>query len=121
MPIPPELPVLGPMEIGATERSTVEAFTAFRTKCSTVRFTTAFLLHGIGTAQPPGEYEILVEEELVESISRLAYHRVATLIRLPAVGIPTSKVQLVPIDPHDLEEALQQDRAGPTGISTITV
>ncbi|MEX0953892.1 MAG: hypothetical protein WDZ83_01620 [Rhizobiaceae bacterium] len=80
-----------------------------RTTQSVVRFSSAFLLPGIDAQQPAGEYRVDHDEELIEGISRLAWRRVGAFIHLPAIAVRSSTQQMVPIDPADLEVALQKD------------
>jgi hypothetical protein len=47
-----------------------------RTKHTTVRFTAPFSLSGVDEIQPPGDYAIAEDEELIDGISWLAYRRV---------------------------------------------
>ena len=47
-----------------------------RTKHTTVTFTAAFALSGVDEIQPPGDYAIDEDEELIDGLSWLAYqHR----------------------------------------------
>lgn len=60
---------------------------------------------------PPADYRVVTDEELIEGLSFPAYHHASTLIFVPA---PTgSAVEMVTIDPLDLEAALEQDAATP--------
>ena len=56
-----------------------------RTTHTTVRFTAPFSLSGVDEIQPPGDYAIAEDEELIDGLSWLAYRRVATFIHLPAI------------------------------------
>ena len=81
-----------------------------RTKHTTVRITAPFALRGVDEIQPPGDYAIDEDEELIDGLSWLTYRRVATFIHLPAVSsIDRLKSQLVAIDRTELEAALRQD------------
>ncbi|MBE0702830.1 MAG: hypothetical protein IH582_06630 [Afipia sp.] len=80
-----------------------------RTRRSTVRFSSEFLLYGFDKPQPPGEYCVEYDEEQIEGITFLAFRRVATFIHLPAVTTGRPTRQMVPIDPADLEAALAKD------------
>jgi hypothetical protein len=81
-----------------------------RTKHTTVHFSAPFALRGVEEIQPPGEYAIDEDEELIDGISWLAYRRVATFIHLPALVSNGRTSQLISIDHAELEAALQQDR-----------
>ena len=81
-----------------------------RKKHTTVRFTAPFSLSGVDEIQPPGDYAIAEEEELIDGVSWLAYRRVATFIHLPAISSTDRlKSQLVGIDHSELEAAVRQD------------
>jgi len=47
----------------------------------------------------------MTDEELIEGLSFLVYHRVSTTIIVPAQSHQASSVEMVAIDPHDLEAA----------------
>jgi hypothetical protein len=81
-----------------------------RTTRKTVRFLSAFSLPGFETPLPPGQYLVDQDEEPIESGSSLAWRRVATFIRLPAISAKGLTQQMVPIDPAFLEAALEQDQ-----------
>lgn len=105
----------GSFETGLGEKLDAGPFAVTRTTRSTLRFHAPFLLGGIDAPLPPGDYEVVGDEELIEGASRLAYprlayHGVATFIQLPAVGVRTGKTQLVPVDRRDLDLALRRDR-----------
>lgn len=80
-----------------------------RSKHSIVHFTAPFALRGVAEIQPPGEYAIDEDEELIDGISWPAYRRVATFIYLPSVGSNSRISRLITIDHSELEAALQQD------------
>lgn len=81
-----------------------------RTTQSIARFTSAFSLAGLDAPQPAGDYRIDSDEDSIEGISRLAWLRTSTFIHLPAIAVQGTKQQMVPIDPADLEAALEKDR-----------
>lgn len=81
-----------------------------RTTETTIRFSSAFRLAGHDDPQPPGEYRVDNQEELIEGIGRLAWRRVATFIHLPAIQSQVTTRQMVPIDPADLDAALKKDQ-----------
>jgi hypothetical protein len=81
-----------------------------RTKQTVVHFSSAFRLPGFDEKQPPGEYRVDYDEEVIDGLSRLAWRRVGAFIHLPAIGMTGSAQQMVPIDPSDLDAALEQDR-----------
>jgi hypothetical protein len=61
---------------------------------------------------PPADCRVVTDEELIEGLSFSAYHRVSTAIFVPAPS--GSAIEMVTIDPLDLEAALERDAASPT-------
>ncbi|TYC61987.1 hypothetical protein FMN50_06685 [Rhodobacterales bacterium] len=56
---------------------------------------------------PAGNYEILVEEELLQGLSFLAYRKTATYLIVSGKG----RTEMREISGNDLEEVLNRDRA----------
>ena len=61
---------------------------------------------------PAGDYRVVTDEELIEGVSFPAYRRIATMIFVPAQSHPGS-VEMVTIDPVDLQAAQDWDGAAP--------
>jgi hypothetical protein len=80
-----------------------------RTTTKAVRFARPFVLPGIDGEQPPGIYEIEVEEEALPGLSFPAYRRVETRITLPFTTMGASGYQTVPVSQEALEAALARD------------
>jgi len=80
-----------------------------RTGTKTTTFHHPFCLKGVDRELPPGDYRVVTEEELIEGLSFPAYHRVSTVIFVPAPS--GSAVEMVTIDPADLEAAQERDAA----------
>jgi hypothetical protein len=80
-----------------------------RTTQKVVRFLSVFSLPGFDVPQPPGEYRVDHDEELIEVASHLAWRRVATFIHVPAISANGARQQMVPIFPADLDAALEKD------------
>lgn len=80
-----------------------------RSKSKPVTFSYPFALRGLDGIQPAGTYLVDTEEEEITGLSFLAWTRVATLIHLPALGIPSAQEQVVTINPKDLAEAQERD------------
>jgi hypothetical protein len=74
-----------------------------------VVFNKPFLLKGLDRTLPAGSYRVVNDEELIEGISFPAYRRVSTMIFVPASTQRTSSVEMVAIDPLDLQAALDRD------------
>jgi|SRR4029079_19804577 hypothetical protein len=80
-----------------------------RTTTKTVTFHRPFQVKGVDHPSPPADYRVVTDEELIEGVSFAAYRRISTVIFVPA---PTgSAVEMVTIDPLDLQAAQDQDAA----------
>jgi len=84
---------------------------ATRTQRKTVVFSHPFRLKGVDRVLPPGDYEVVTDEELIEGLSFPVYHRVSTAIIVPAQSHRGSSVEMVAIDPRDLQSAQDRDTA----------
>jgi len=82
-----------------------------RTRRKTVVFGHPFRLKGVDRVLPPGDYEVVTDEELIEGLSFPVYHRVSTAIIVPAQFHQASSVEMVAIDPRDLQAAQDRDTA----------
>jgi hypothetical protein len=78
-----------------------------RTSNKTVTFGRPFRLRGVDRTLPAGDYRVTTDEELIEGLSFPVYRRVSTMILVPAAQ--ASSVELVTIDPADLETAQNND------------
>jgi hypothetical protein len=91
---------------------------ATRTSGKTVTFMQPFLLKGVDRRLEAGNYRVVTDEELVEELSFPVYRRVATMIFVPAAS-HASAVEMVTIDPRDLQDAQDRDaelpRTAPAG------
>jgi hypothetical protein len=54
---------------------------------------------------------VATDEELIQELSFPVYRRIATMIFVPAESQQASSVEMVAIDPRDLQEALDRDAA----------
>jgi hypothetical protein len=82
-----------------------------RTSRKTLTFSGPFSLKGVDRELPAGDYRVVTDEELIEGLSFPVYRRVSTMIFVPAQSHRASSVEMVTIDPLDLEAALEQDAA----------
>jgi hypothetical protein len=78
-----------------------------RTKTRTVSFTRPFALSGIDGLLPAGSYRVDTNEETIDSLSRLAWRRVATTIEVEANG----ETKILTISPAEMDELLRCDNA----------
>jgi hypothetical protein len=84
-------------------------FMTIRTSSKTVTFAHPFMLKAVDRILAAGEYRVVTDEELIEGLSFPVYRRVATMIFLPAEFGNVSTVEMVTIDPEDLQAALELD------------
>jgi len=80
-----------------------------RTTQTVVHFSAPFRLPDFDTLQPAGDYRVDHDEEAIEGASWLAWRRVAAFIHLPAIRMRGLTLQMVPINPADLDAALEKD------------
>lgn len=80
-----------------------------RSSRSIVTFARAFSMPGYPDVLPPGDYEVVIEEEPLLGLTFQAYRRTATYL---AVAGSAGSIALRPISAEDLERALDHDRAG---------
>jgi hypothetical protein len=92
---------------------------ADRTTQTIVRFSSSFELPNVDAPQPAGSYRVDHDEELVESVFRLAWRRVGSFIHLPGIGQRGATHQMVPINPVDLDAALEKDRKNHDGFFSV--
>ena len=81
-----------------------------RTTQTVVHFLSPFRLPGFDAPRPAGDYLVDRDDESIEIASHLAWRRVATFIHLPAISTASATRQMVPVDPSDLEAALEKDQ-----------
>ncbi|MDI2075799.1 MULTISPECIES: hypothetical protein [Bradyrhizobium] len=84
-----------------------------RSRRETVTFKHPFRIKGIDRLLPPGAYEVITDEEMIEGLSFEAFRRVATMITVPAAAPRTSTVERISINPVDLADAQRIDADAP--------
>jgi hypothetical protein len=82
-----------------------------RSHSKSVAFSRPFALKGIDRTLPAGDYRVVTDEELIEGLSFPVYRRVATMIFVPAHAHQASSVEMVVVDPVDLQAAQDRDQA----------
>ena len=81
-----------------------------RTTRSTVSFSSPFTLRNLEGVQPAGDYVVLIDDELIEGLSRVAYRRLATLFQTPAISASQRQIQSFSISQTELDAALMKDQ-----------
>lgn len=82
-----------------------------RTRETTWTFRKSFLLKGVDHELPAGSYRVATDEEMIEGLSFPVYRRVATMIFAP--GRNRASLEMLSIDPDDLQAAQERDAAAP--------
>lgn len=82
-----------------------------RSTASTVTFAHPFTLPGYQDELPAGEYEVIVEEELLQGLSFEAYRRTATYLMVRGRKGRPGITEMRPITRMDLETTLNHDLA----------
>ena len=80
-----------------------------RTTRAVASFKEPFTLRAIEGMQPPGDYNVYIEDELIPGLSRAAYRRVSTILQTPSISSPQDEARLVSISETDLAAALMKD------------
>jgi hypothetical protein len=83
-----------------------------RTTETTVTFTRPFSLPELDHPQPAGTYRVITDEEEISGLSFVAFRRVATMLRLPALPTAGRREETIRIDASDLSAALTADGEG---------
>lgn len=90
-----------------------------RTRNALVPFSRPFELKGVDRTLPLGEYRVVTDEQLIEELSFPVYRRVSTMIFVPGKS-HASSVEMVTIDPRDLQAAQDRDKAATQHSSSAT-
>jgi hypothetical protein len=80
-----------------------------RSRRETITFKHPFRIRGIDRLLPPGAYEVITDEEMIEGLSFASFHRVATMIMVPAAGPRSSTMEMISIGSVDLSDAQRID------------
>jgi len=84
-----------------------------RSRRETISFRHPFLIRGVDRLLPPGAYEVITDEEMIEGLSFPAFRRVATMIMVPAAPPHGSTMELISIGSIDLADAQRIDASAP--------
>jgi hypothetical protein len=82
-----------------------------RSRRETITFQHPFRIRGIDRLLPPGAYEVITDEEMIEGLSFPVFRRVATMIMVPAAA--GSAMEMVSIGSVDLSDAQRIDASAP--------
>lgn len=84
-----------------------------RSRREMVHFRHPFQIKAIDRVLPPGAYEVVTDEEMIEGISFPCFRRVATLIMVPGAAPHHSSTEMVSISSVDLSDAQRIDASAP--------
>jgi hypothetical protein len=84
-----------------------------RSRRETITFQHPFRIKGIDRLLPPGAYEVITDEEMIEGLSFAAFRRVATMIMVPAAPPRSSTMEMISIGSVDLSDAQRIDASAP--------
>ena len=80
-----------------------------RSRREMITFKHPFRIKGIDRLLPPGAYEVITDEEMIEGLSFAVFRRVATMIMVPAAAPRTLTMERISISPVDLADAQRID------------
>ena len=80
-----------------------------RSRRETIIFKHPFRIEGIDRLLSAGAYEVITDEEMIEGLSFASFHRVATMIMVPAAAPRSSPMEMVSISSIDLSDAQRID------------
>ena len=84
-----------------------------RSRRETVTFQHPFRIKGIDRLLPPGGYEVITDEEMIEGLSFASFRRVATMIIVPAAAPRNSAMEMISISSIALSDAQRIDASAP--------
>jgi hypothetical protein len=83
-----------------------------RSRRETVTFQHPFRIKGIDRLLPPGGYEVITDEEMIEGLSFASFRRVATMIMVPAAPRGLT-MEMISISSIALSDAQRVDASAP--------
>jgi hypothetical protein len=98
----------------------VEALMPDRSTETHVTFRYPFTLRSSDGLLPAGTYRLVIDEEEILGLSFPAYRRTAGTLHTPAVSVVATHQQAFPVEPGELEGALEADLRGPPVSSSGT-
>jgi hypothetical protein len=80
-----------------------------RSRREIVHFRHPFRIKGVDRLLPPGGYEIVTDEEMIEGLSFASFRRIATMIMVPGEPPRASSMEMISIGAADLADAQRND------------
>jgi len=84
-----------------------------RSRRETVHFKHSFRIGGVDRLLPPGAYEVITDDEMIEGLSFPCFRRVATLMMIPGAAPRSSTMEMISISSVDLSDARRADASAP--------
>jgi hypothetical protein len=84
-----------------------------RSRRETIHFKHSFRIRGVDRLLPPGAYEVITDEEMIEGLSFPCFRRVATLMMVPGAAPRQSTMEMISISSVDLSDAQRDDASAP--------
>jgi hypothetical protein len=85
-----------------------------RSRREIITFKHPFQIKGIERLLPPGAYEVITDEEMIEGLSFASFRRVATMIMVPTAAPRSSTMEMISIGSGDLSDAQRLDAGAPS-------
>ncbi len=82
-----------------------------RTRRETVTFAHSVQINGIDHVLPPGTYEVVTDDEMIEGLSFPSFRRISTMIMVPSASPHHHSVEMISIASFDLANAQRRDAA----------
>lgn len=80
-----------------------------RTTQTQITFRRPFRLSVLPIPQPAGTYRVVTDEDEIPGLSFQAFHRTATMLHIPAIGLSGGSSQVILVDPVELAAARAKD------------
>src|ERR1700722_16117407 len=84
-----------------------------RSRREVITFQHPFQIKGIDRVLPPGAYDVITDEEMIEGLSFASFRRVATMIMVPAAPPRGAAMEMISIGSVDLSDAQRIDACAP--------
>jgi hypothetical protein len=84
-----------------------------RSRREIVTFRHPFRIKGIDRVLPPGAYDVITDEEMIEGLSFASFRRIATMIMVPAAPPRGSTMEMISIGSVELSDAQRIDASAP--------
>ncbi len=84
-----------------------------RSRREVITFQHPFQIKGIDRVLPPGAYDVITDEQMIEGLSFASFRRVATMIMVPAASPRGAAMEMISIGSVDLSDAQRIDACAP--------